>query len=343
MPFLLTKQNADEIRTDAKVFGACPYRSPNRNQGWHPDLWAEQRRIQEMAPGESMLTSGVEFDAKCGIITVPPIWEGGNRKEALRLAACYDSALRLAHRRRCKSIAFPLLSSDCHGFPKDLALKTAIEAIRDFLERFEMTVYLSVREPSVLQLFDDHYDRIRRALEVGDYLGQENVAAPTVAMPVPDLAACEDWDAPMAAAEAVPKESHSPGLPHLPRPAVSRSLQNLLEEQEETFSQRVLRLIDSKGLKDPQVYKRANLDRRLFSKIRSNVSYQPSKTTALALAIALELNLDETRDLIGKAGYALTRSSKADIILEYFIREGTYDIYEINQILFAFDQPLIGG
>ena len=116
-----------------------------------------------------------------------------------------------------------------------------------------------------------------------------------------------------------------------------------MKEIDETFSEALVRLIDQKGLKDPDVYKKANIDRKFFSKIKNNKNYKPSKATCVAFAIALELNLDETRDFIGKAGYALTHSSKFDIIVEYFILEGNYNSFEINEVLFAFEQPLIGG
>ena len=119
--------------------------------------------------------------------------------------------------------------------------------------------------------------------------------------------------------------------------------EQLIAQREESFSKSLLRLIDEKGMTDPQVYKRANLDRKLFSKIRIQKDYRPSKTTALALAIALELNLDELKVLIGRAGYALTHASKLDIIVEYFLSQGIYDLFQINEVLFAFDQPLLGG
>ena len=123
---------------------------------------------------------------------------------------------------------------------------------------------------------------------------------------------------------------------------MSRSLSDLLDEIDDTFSEALLRLIDAKGKTDPEVYKRANIDRKLFSKIRNNPQYQPSKTTALAFAVALELNLDETRDFIGRAGFAISHSSKLDIIVEYFIKRGEFDIFLINDTLFSFNQPLLG-
>ena len=123
----------------------------------------------------------------------------------------------------------------------------------------------------------------------------------------------------------------------------SAPLDEIVGNLDEPFSATLLRLIDAKGKNDVEVYKKANLDRRLFSKIRNNKGYMPSKRTVIALAIALELSLDETNDLLRRAGYALSHSQVFDVIVEYFILHGKYDVFEINEVLFRYDQPLLGG
>ena len=121
------------------------------------------------------------------------------------------------------------------------------------------------------------------------------------------------------------------------------SLPEIMERLGESFQERLLHLIDDRGMTDTEVYKRANIDRKLFSKIRCNPAYNPTKRTAVALAVALRLNLDETVDLLSRAGIALSPSSPFDLIVEYCIMNRIYDIYEINLLLFQYDQPILGS
>ena len=332
MPFLLTRTNLEDLKTDAKVIGSCPYRTGIYSSGWQPDLWAEQRRIRQMQVGEVMVTSGQEFDAKCGIIAMPPIWEGGARKETLHLAACYDSALRLAYKRRCRSVAFNLLSGDCNGFPRDLALQTAIDTIGEFLLKHEMLVYVSVKDawaqhlpkPAIPEL--SAKDRQQR-LSTQALFEQ---AIRGGGLPEPAGEAEQEPPKPPQS-KASPFGFLKPRRPDHPG-----------ENPEDSFSLSILKIMEDRDLKDAQVCQTANLTWREFSRIRGNPNYQPSKQTAAALCLALKLSLPETEEMLQKAGYILSDRDTFDIILKYYISRENYRIYEINRVLFIYEQPLMG-
>ncbi|MGB4303237.1 MAG: macro domain-containing protein [Syntrophomonadaceae bacterium] len=286
------------------------------------ELQAECDRIGGCKVGEAVISKGYNLPAKYIIHTVGPVWQGGHANEAQLLHNCYINSLNLALKHKCESIAFPLISSGIFGYPKDQALHVAISAISEFLLNNEANVYLVLFDKNAVTLseklftaiteyIDDHYVDERLLKE--RHRGIEYVAGRAVIRQDEVL--------------------YSP----------SRSLEDVLGQLDETFSEMLLRLIDEKGLTDVETYKRANIDRKLFSKIRSNKEYHPSKATALALAIALKLNLDETLDLLSKAGYTLSPSSKFDVIIQYFIEEGNYNIFEINEALFYFEQATLGS
>ena len=331
MPFILIRNDITTMPTDAIVNAANSRLAPGGGvcgaifsaSDYHK-LDLACRKIGHCPVGQAVITPSFGLPAKYIIHAVGPIWQGGQQNEAKLLRGCYTSSLNLAKQHGCTSIAFPLISSGIYGYPKEEALRIAVEAIRAFLEDNEMTVYLvlfdrravvlpQAQRAGVQAYIDDHY--VER-------FEQEPARRNETAVMDEQLSE----QAVMMSMRALP----------------TRSLEDLVSHLDDSFSAMLLRLIDERGETDAAVYKRANIDRKLFSKIRKD-SYKPSKQTAIALALALRLNLDETVDLLGRAGYALSRSSKFDVIILYCIENQLYDIYEVNEILFAFDQKLLGA
>lgn len=329
MPLIIVRNDITKMSVDAIVNAAkesllggggvdgCIHRAAG------PELLQECRTLGGCRIGEAKITGAYRLPCRYIIHTVGPVWNGGKCGEREKLASCYRTSLALAKEHSCETVAFPLISSGVFGYPKDQALRVAVDTISEFLAENDMTVYIVIFDRAAYQIgnklfadiaayIDDHYvdahtdsrrERMRRMGVVESRM----------------LTAYED--APMA----------------------TSGLDEALAHLDTGFSETLLKLIDRSGKKDAEVYKKANVDRKLFSKIRNNPDYKPSKPTAVAFAIALELNLDETRDLIARAGYALSPSSKFDVIIEYFIMQRDYDIFKINEALFAFDQSLLGA
>ena len=330
MPLEIVRNDITKMKVDAIVNAAkesllggggvdgCIHRAAG------PELLQECRTLGGCRTGEAKITGAYRLPCKYVIHTVGPVWNGGSHGERELLVSCYRTSLALAKEHGCETVAFPLISSGIFGYPKDQALRVAVDTIGEFLLHNDMTVYIVIFSRTAYQIssklfadiaeyVDDHYvdvhtDSQRERLRRMSVLESRTLSA--------DAAA-----APMAAG----------------------GLDEALAHLDAGFSETLLKLIDRSGKKDSEIYKKANVDRKLFSKIRNNPDYKPSKATAIAFAIALELNLDETRDLVARAGYALSASSKFDVIIEYFIRQKKYDIFEINEVLFAFDQSLLGA
>ena len=301
-----------------------------------PELLAECRTLGGCKTGNAKITKAYRLPCKHVIHTVGPVWNGGKYGEREQLASCYRTSLALAKAHKCETVAFPLISSGIYGYPKDQALRVAVDAIGEFLMENDMTVYIVIFDRAAYQIsgklfadiaeyIDDHYvnehadsrcERLRRLKRL------ESKAM-----------ICEDAAPEFMAATCAPMEMS----------VASGSLDDMLDELDAGFSETLLKLIDRTGKKDAEIYKKANVDRKLFSKIRNNPDYKPSKATAIAFAIALELDLEETKDFIARAGFALSRSSKFDVIIEYFIKQKNYDVFAINEALFAFDQSLLGA
>lgn len=335
------------------------------------------RKIGSCAVGDAVMTKGFKLKAKAIIHTVGPVYGKDPANQERLLGDCYRNSLRLAAENGFESIAFPLISSGIYGYPKDKALRIATNAIKDFLQESEtdMQVFLVVYDKASFEISRTLYEDIR------SYIDEREVRRPAANRMPEDGAANMPFGAPApddfpgstgkhgyTAKENPPHDEIShPQAKSFPRTkplsdrqtnsspeAVckqasmslldalrDRSLADLLDRKSETFSEMLLRLIDEKGMTDVEVYKRANIDRKLFSKIRKK-DYVPKKATVFALIIGLRLNMDEARDLLSRAGFAFSESLRFDIIIEYFIEHNRYDIYEINETLFAFDEPLLG-
>jgi O-acetyl-ADP-ribose deacetylase (regulator of RNase III) len=285
--------------------------------------------------GKAVITPAFALPCKYVIHTVGPWWRGGDYGEEALLRSCYREVLKLAIANKCKSIAIPLIASGTFGFPKDKVLKIAVDEISNFLFDNEMLVYIVVYDKTSYsiseKLFTDIVDYIDDNYNTEGWLApSRSTISKSIAIHpmLQDRHQKADVDFDICASNAMLSEE---------------GLDDILKKLDESFSQMLIRKIDEKGITDAECYKKANVDRKLFSKIRSNVNYKPSKTTVIAFAIALELSLDETEDMLRKAGFALSHSNKFDIIIEYFISHKNYNIHEINEVLYQFDQSTLGA
>ncbi|MBR6402538.1 MAG: macro domain-containing protein [Eubacterium sp.] len=304
------------------------------------ELLAERKKIGELLVGEIAVTPAFNLNAKYIIHTVGPIWFGGNSGELDYLKSCYRKSLDKAVELNCESIAFPLISTGVYMFPRDKALQVAMSTISEILFEYDMTVYLVVFDKKSFQLTGKVFT------DVDDYIDDDSVFE----------SQGEEY---RAILERVDPERREEAMHFIrnaddaSRQAVIRrvfgrrnqtkSLDEMIDTSELNFHDKLLSLIDERGMTDPEVYKKANLDRKLFSKIRCTQDYKPRKKTAVALALALELEFDEMVDLLMRAGIAFSPSSKFDKIVEYFVKNGIYDVQTINLSLFEHGEDTLGA
>ena len=346
MPFLMIRNDITKVAADAIVNPA------NRNllQGsgtsraiyqaaGEQELTAAREAIGHCEPGRAVCTPAFGLPAKYIFHAVCPAWQGGGFGEAEQLAGAYHSALELAAKYHCESVAFPLLSSGNYGYPKEQAFRIAVDTITQYVMEHDLTVYLVLYDrdslavsrklfASVEEYIDDHYVAQNDESYQFDRRRRESVERRRWRL--------EEKAAPMLETAAAPP-------PPAVAPMAARSLENLMDNLGEGFTTRLLRLIDERGLKDSTVYKQSNISRQHFSKIQCNRDYNPKKKTVLAFAVGLHLSEDETIDLLKSAGYAFSDGSKRDWIVRYCLEHKIYNINQVNTLLFEYDQEQLGA
>ena len=305
------------------------------HQAAGPELLEARRRIGEIRIGEAAATPAFKLPAKYVLHTVSPAWIDGRHREEEQLRRAYDAALRLAEELGCRSVAFPLMAAGTYGFPQDLALSVAIRAFTDFLLEHEMQIDLVLFNAKAFGIAGSVFDDLKSYID-DHYVDEKNAeeyridAAPSYRAPNRRPERGEDFEEDMllsAAADSAPAACHS--------------LEELLKQHEKTFSEYLLDLLRERNGKDSEVYKRAEVSKQLFSKILNNPDYQPTKSTVIQLALGLQLDLAQTQKLLGRAGYALTRSSKADLVVQYYIERKIYSVTFINEALADCGLPLL--
>lgn len=345
MPLQILRQDVTKMSVDAIV------NTTNQNmigysgvdlavhKGAGKELDAECASLAPLGLGSAKITKGYDLPAKYIIHTSGPVWRGGYMGESVILRSCYEESLKLAVEYGCESVAFPLISAGSYGYPKDQVLKFAIQVITEFLFDHELTVYLCVFDKTsyefskklfaeIREVIDDAYAEAREdafltLADECDYKRAEKAGRKRSRNELP---------APLACLSAAPMGGSS-----------NQGLQEYMKSMDKSFAYKLFDLIDARGITDVECYKKANVDKKTFSKIKCNPdTYRPSKQTAVAFAIALRLNLEETQDLLSSAGLTLSQAFVFDKIIRYFIQKGVYDIFEINQALFEFDQVLLG-
>ena len=357
MPFQIIRNDITKVKADAIVNTANPrpvigsgtdsaiYAAAGEGQ-----LLAERKKIGNIKPGCAASTPAFNLDAKYIIHTVGPAWIDGSHGERETLRSCYAQSLALAAKLACESIAFPMIATGVYGFPKDEALNIALAEIGRFLLTHEMKVILVVFDRKALELsknlvggiaeyIDKHSVKALRDVEYGGGRMSRNRL-----MEEERRIAAERrrrMEANVSEEECLEESIVLPSAAPFPD-VTGKSLDEVLGGKEDTFQQRLFKLIDASGMDDVTVYKKANIDRKVFSRIRCKEDYKPKKKTAVAFAIALELDMPTMLDLLSRAEIAFSPSNKFDLIVSYFITNRNYDIFEINAALFKYGQPILG-
>lgn len=337
MPLQIVRQDITKMRVDAIVNTTNEEMIGYSGVDLAVHTVAGKRMDEEcarMAPlslGQAKITGAYGLPCQYVIHTSGPVWYGGQNGEYDVLRSCYTESLRLAFSKKCRSVAFPLISSGVYGFPKDQVLKFAVQTVTDFLFDHEMTVYICVFDKESYAFSQKLFADIKAFIDdaYAEELGDLEYNGFDLSSAFPPTMCCESMALPIPSKE---KRAF----------AKAQSLQEYMEQMDRSFREMLFDLIDKSGMTDVECYKKANVDKRTFSKIKSNQNYRPSKQTVIAFAISLRLDLETTQELLATVGFTLSKSTVFDKIIRYFIHNGNYNIFEINEALFEFDQTLLG-
>ncbi|MBQ7549035.1 MAG: macro domain-containing protein [Clostridia bacterium] len=344
MPFQIIQNDIAKVTADVIVNSANP--APRIGGGTDRAIYdaagaeallAERKKIGVIKTGEAAATPAFGLSAEYIIHTVGPVWNGGSCGEAQALNSCYVNSLSLAVKLSAQSIAFPLISTGIFGYPKEEALSIALNAVSTFLQSHDINVILVVYDRKDFELSS------RLAADIDKYI-EVNLHPPLCSFKPVERAAGgfqrrAEQQLQMQTLDVA--EASELSSAYTPAPE-SKSLDQILNDAGESFQQRLFELIDESGMDDVTVYKKANIDRKLFSRIRCKADYKPKKRTAVAFAIALRLDMPTMLDLLSRAEIAFSPSSKFDLIITYCVNHGIYDIFEINSILFKYGEPVLG-
>lgn len=340
MPFKIVRNDITRMQVDAIVNTAneAPIYSTGVDTAVYmaagaEELLEERQRIGFLDEGEVAITPGFKLPAKYILHAVSPCYIDGSFDEEKKLRSCYQKSLLLAYENKCESIAFPLISTGGFRYPKEEAIRIAIDEINAFLLQYEMLVYLVVFDEKSTELgiklnseletyIDKHYVCKQNEIEYGakyfNSLTEEcKMCTPQMPPSIMQESICFE--------ESSCDDEYFDFLEEN-ETALNERMQHLSD----TFQEYLFYLIESKGLTNAEVYKNAIITKQLFSKIKLNPQYHPDKTTAMRLCVGAKLSLDETVDLLARAGYALSPCDKRDIIFSFFIENKVFNMIEID-------------
>ncbi|MBR5869062.1 MAG: macro domain-containing protein [Clostridia bacterium] len=329
MPLEIIRHDITQITCDAIVNPSNPRLFPSGgvdaaiHMAAGPKLLDACRKLGGVDIGRAVITPGFDLPARHVIHTAGPIWQGGDCGEARLLTSCYRDCLQLAKEKGLQSIAFPLISSGTYGFPKDRVLRIALQTISTFLFSSDMMVYLVVFDKESYSLGEKLFSGITSYID--DHYTD----------PFLHFSRCEDSII-MAEPNAAPMMQPSPKKRSTAKARLSDAI-----KLDESFPVKLLRLIDARGMDEVVCYKKANVSKQTWYKIMNDKHYKPHRKTVISFAFALELSLPEAQKLLASVGFTLSESSLFDVIIRYCMENGIYDVFEIDSILFQYDQETL--